>query len=50
MIIKQPQTPNYRGVYYELHHKVRKQKMGRTNFYINEPLYALLSGVTLKTP
>jgi Fic family protein len=29
---------------------VRKQKIGRTNFYINEPLYALLSGVTLKQP
>lgn len=27
---------------------VRKQKMGRSNFYINEPLYALLSGVTLE--
>ncbi len=27
---------------------VRKQKVGRTNFYINEPLYALLSGVTLE--
>jgi Fic family protein len=24
---------------------VRKQKIGRTNFYINEPLYALLSGI-----
>jgi Fic family protein len=29
---------------------VRKQKMGRTNFYINDPLYQLLSGVTLKLP
>ncbi len=29
---------------------VRKQKIGRTNFYINEPLYALLSGVTLNQP
>lgn len=29
---------------------VRKQKKGRTNFYINEPLYALLSGVTLDLP
>ena len=29
---------------------VRKQKMGRTNFYINDPLYALLSGVTLDAP
>jgi Fic family protein len=27
---------------------VRKQRMGKTNFYINEPLYALLSGVTLE--
>jgi Fic family protein len=27
---------------------VRKQKMGRSNFYINEPLYALLSGVSLE--
>jgi len=26
---------------------VRKQKLGKTNFYINEPLFALLSGVTL---
>lgn len=26
---------------------VRKQKFGKTNFYINEPLFALLSGVTL---
>ena len=26
---------------------VRKQRMGKTNFYINERLYALLSGVTL---
>ncbi len=26
---------------------VRKQKMGRANFYINDPLYQLLSGVTL---
>jgi Fic family protein len=29
---------------------VRKQKLGKTNFYINEPLYALLSGVTLEEP
>ncbi len=29
---------------------VRKQKMGKTNFYINEPLFALLSGVTLDLP
>lgn len=29
---------------------VRKQKMGKTNFYINEPLFALLSGVTLEQP
>jgi len=29
---------------------VRKQKMGRSNFYINEPLYALLSGVSLEEP
>lgn len=27
---------------------VRKQRMGKTNFYINEPLFALLSGVTLE--
>jgi Fic family protein len=27
---------------------VRKQKSGRNNFYINEPLFALLSGVTLE--
>jgi len=27
---------------------VRKQKLGKTNFYINEPLYALLSGVSLE--
>jgi Fic family protein len=26
---------------------VRKQKIGRTNFYINEPLYALLTSITL---
>lgn len=26
---------------------VRKQKMGKTNFYINDPLFALLSGVKL---
>jgi len=26
---------------------LRKQKMGRVNFYINDPLYQLLSGVTL---
>ncbi|MEA3207692.1 MAG: hypothetical protein QOE70_749 [Chthoniobacter sp.] len=29
---------------------VRKQKLGKTNFYINEPLFALLSGVTLEQP
>jgi len=29
---------------------VRKQKMGRSNFYINDPLYSLLSGVTLEQP
>lgn len=29
---------------------VRKQRMGKTNFYINEPLFALLSGVTLDQP
>lgn len=29
---------------------LRKQKMGRTNFYINDPLYALLSAVTLEQP
>jgi Fic family protein len=29
---------------------VRKQKIGRTNFYINEPLYALLSRVALDKP
>ncbi len=29
---------------------LRKQKMGKTNFYINEPLFALLSGVTLEEP
>ena len=28
---------------------VRKQKFGKTNFYINEPLFALLSGVTLES-
>jgi Fic family protein len=27
---------------------VRKQKIGKSNFYINEPLFALLSGVTLE--
>lgn len=27
---------------------LRKQKMGKTNFYINEPLFALLSGVSLE--
>ena len=27
---------------------LRKQKMGKTNFYINEPLLALLSNVTLE--
>jgi Fic family protein len=29
---------------------VRKQKLGKTNFYINEPLFALLSSVTLELP
>jgi Fic family protein len=29
---------------------VRKQKMGRTNFYINDPLFQLLSGVSLDLP
>jgi Fic family protein len=29
---------------------VRKQKIGRTNFYINDPLYQLLSEVTLDLP
>lgn len=29
---------------------VRKEKRGKTNFYINEPLFALLSGVTLELP
>jgi Fic family protein len=29
---------------------LRKQKMGRANFYINDPLYQLLSGVTLDLP
>ena len=29
---------------------VRKRKMGRTNFYINDPLYQLLSGVSLDLP
>lgn len=29
---------------------VRKQKTGRTNLYINDPLYALLSNVTLGRP
>ncbi len=27
---------------------VRKERMGKTNFYINEPLFALLSGITLE--
>lgn len=27
---------------------VRKQKIGKTNFYINEPLFALLNGVSLQ--
>jgi Fic family protein len=27
---------------------VRKQKIGRSNFYINQPLYALLSNITLQ--
>lgn len=29
------------------HGFVRKEKIGRTNFYINEPLYALLTNVYL---
>ncbi len=29
---------------------VRKQKMGKTNFYINDPLFELLSNVTLEQP
>lgn len=29
---------------------LRKQKMGKTNFYINEPLFALLSQVSLDQP
>ena len=29
---------------------VVKQRMGKTNFYINEPLFALLSGVSLEQP
>ena len=29
---------------------LRKQKMGRVNFYINDTLYQLLSGVTLDLP
>lgn len=29
---------------------VRKQKMGKTNFYINDPLFVLLSNVTLEQP
>ena len=29
---------------------VRKQRVGKTNFYINEPLFALLSGVNLEQP
>ncbi len=29
---------------------VRKQKMGKTNFYINDPLFALLSKVTMEQP
>jgi hypothetical protein len=28
---------------------VRKLKLGRTNFYINEPLFTLLSNVTLES-
>ena len=27
---------------------VRKQKIGKSNYYINEALYALLTGVTLE--
>jgi Fic family protein len=41
------------GKYLELLAKagfVRKQKMGKTNFYINEPLLALLSNVSLTPP
>jgi Fic family protein len=29
---------------------VRKQRMGKSNFYINEPLFALLSGVAQELP
>lgn len=29
---------------------LRKQKVGRTNFFINDPLYRLLSGVSLDVP
>lgn len=29
---------------------LEKQKIGKTNFYINRPLFTLLSGVTLTTP
>lgn len=29
---------------------LRKQRLGKTNFYINEPLFALLSQVTLDKP
>jgi hypothetical protein len=27
---------------------LRKLRMGKTNFFINEPLFTLLSGVTLE--
>jgi Fic family protein len=33
-----------------VHGMLRKQKMGKTNFYINEPLFALLSQVSLDLP
>ena len=29
---------------------LRKQRMGKTNFYINEPLFAQLSNVALDQP
>jgi predicted transcriptional regulator len=29
---------------------LRKQRMGKTNFYINEPLFAHLSNVALDQP
>lgn len=32
------------------HGFVKKEKKGRTNFYINEPLFALLTGISLPPP